>query len=129
VFVGFLTKLRGKKQEVPVQRTEPLTESDIQNWLITHIAAVAQISPEEVEIERPFAEFGMDSMQLFQLSGELQKFLGHEVSEIVAWDYPTIAKLSAHLSSGPEAAAGGEPLSEDELTSMELTPQTTEPRP
>jgi len=126
--VGFLTRLRRKKPEAASPRTAPLTESSIREWLIAHIAAVAGISQEEVEVERPFAEFGMDSMQLFQLSGELQSFLGHEVSEIVAWDYPTIAKLSAHLSAGPETGAGEEPLSEDELASMELSARTTEPQ-
>jgi phthiocerol/phenolphthiocerol synthesis type-I polyketide synthase D len=81
------------------QRTEPLTESEIQQWLVTRIAAIAEITPEEVDVDRPFAEFGMDSMQLFELSGELEKFVGYKVSEIVAWDFPTIAKMSRHLSA------------------------------
>jgi acyl carrier protein len=122
--VGFLTKLRGKKQEVLVQRAEPATESQIQEWLITHIAAVAKLTPEQIEVDRPFAEFGMDSMQMFQLSGELQKFLGYQISEIIAWDYPTIAKLSAHLASGAEAPADANLMSEDELANLQYTPQT-----
>lgn len=98
-FVGLLDKLRGKKTDSITKTTEPITEASVQEWLVTHIAAVAQIKPEDVDVDRPFAEFGMDSMQLFQLSGDLQKFLGQEVSEIVAWDYPTIAQLSRHLGS------------------------------
>ena len=113
--MGLLDKLRGKKTETITQTTEPITEASVQEWLVTHIAAVAQITPEEVDIDRPFAEFGMDSMQLFQLSGDLQKFLGHEVSEIVAWDYPTIAQLSQHLASTFGAPANVTLVTEDEL--------------
>ena len=122
--MGFLTKLRAKKQEVLVARAVPATETEIQEWLITHIAAVAKVSSEQVELDRPFAEFGMDSMQMFQLSGDLQKFLGYQVSEIIAWDYPTVAKLSGHLGSGAEAPAASKLMSADELANLQYTPQT-----
>lgn len=102
--MGLLDKLRGKKHEV-MAATEPVTEASLQEWLVTQIAVLAQIQPEDVDVDRPFAEFGMDSMQLFQLSGDLQKFLGREVSEIVAWDYPTIAQLSKHLTSDSAVSA------------------------
>src|SRR4051794_34089093 len=101
-----MKKLWGK-EETLVQRTEPLTETSIREWLVSRIAATARIQPEQVELDRPFAEFGMDSMQLFELSGDLQKFLGFKISEIIAWDYPTIEKLAQYLSS-PEC---GIPLS------------------
>ena len=117
--MGLLDKLRGKKTETISQTTEPITEASVQEWLITHIAAVAQINPQDVDLDRPFAEFGMDSMQLFQLSGDLQKFLGQEVSEIVAWDYPTIAQLSQHLGSTCGAPAAASLVTEDELAVTE----------
>jgi len=127
--VGIIKKLWGKHEELIPQRTEPLTEAGIREWLVTRIAATAQIPPEEVELDRPFAEFGMDSMQLFELSGELQKFLGHKVSEIIAWDYPTIEKLSQYLSS-PESQV---PVSVDlhraeELAGVNVSDAVTEPQ-
>jgi acyl carrier protein len=128
VFVGLLTKLWGKKEEVSSQPVELRSESSIQEWLVTRIAAIAQITPEEVDMDRPFAEFGMDSMQLFELSGDLQKFLGHDVSEIVAWDYPTIAKLSAYLSSPESLVPAPENAAPDELVDMTLNPRATEPQ-
>lgn len=112
--MGLLDKLRGKKHEV-MQSTEPVTETILQDWLVTQIAAVAQIQPEDVDVDRPFAEFGMDSMQLFQLSGDLQKFLGREVSEIVAWDYPTVALLSKHLTADSEVPVTTNVVEEEEL--------------
>jgi hypothetical protein len=71
----------------------------------------------------------MDSMQLFELSGDLQKFLGHEVSEIIAWDYPTIAKLSQFLSLPESRVSDSATLApEDDLASLALTPGATEPQ-
>lgn len=126
--MGLLTKLWGKKQEVP-QPSEPPSESSIQDWLVTRIAAIAQVGPQEIALDRPFAEFGMDSMQLFELSGDLQKFLGHEVSEIIAWDYPTIAKLSQFLSLPESRVSDSATLApEDDLASLALTPGATEPQ-
>ena len=80
-------------------RSKPVNELEIQQWLMTRIGALAQINPHDVDVNRPFAEFGMDSIQLFELSGDLEKFVGYKVSEIAAWDFPTIVKLSRHLSN------------------------------
>lgn len=127
--MGLLTKLWGKKREVSNQPSEPPSESCIQEWLVTRIAAIAQVEPQEIAMDRPFAEFGMDSMQLFELSGDLQKFLGHDVSEIVAWDYPTIAKLSHYLSLPESQVSDSADLApEDELANLALTPGATEPQ-
>jgi acyl carrier protein len=82
---------------------EARSEAEIQRWLLQHIAHAAKIDEGEVDINRSFAEFGLDSMQLFELAGDLEKFLGQKVPEVVAWDYPNIALLARHLVS-PEAA-------------------------
>ena len=126
--MGLLTKLWGKREEVSSQPVELRSESSIQEWLVARIAAIAQLTAQEVDMDRPFAEFGMDSMQLFELSGDLQKFLGHDVSEIVAWDYPTIAKLAQYLSSPESLVPAGENVVPDELAGITLDPQATEPQ-
>ena len=126
--MGLLTKLWGKKEEVSSQPVELRSESSIQEWLVARIAAIAQLTAQEVDMDRPFAEFGMDSMQLFELSGDLQKFLGHDVSEIVAWDYPTIAKLAQYLSSPESLVPAGENVVPGDLAGMTLDPQATEPQ-
>jgi acyl carrier protein len=92
-------KLGSRKQEEVSRHSGPLTESSIQQWLVERIAGIAEVKPEEVDVTRPLADFGLDSIQLFGLSSDLEKFLGQKVSEVVAWDFPTIALLSKHLSS------------------------------
>ena len=100
----FFNKLFGKSQKEVALHSEPLTETAIRQWLVNRIAEIAQVPQDQVDVDRPFAEFGLDSLQLFEISGDLEKFLGQKVSEIVAWDYPTVAKLSRYLSA-PESEA------------------------
>jgi acyl carrier protein len=92
-------KLGSRKQEEINRHSGPLTESSIQQWLVGRIAGLVEIKPEDVDVDRPLADFGLDSIQLFGLSSDLEKFLGQKVSEVVAWDFPTIALLSKHLNS------------------------------
>jgi len=99
-----LSLLGGKKREEVTVHSGPLTESDLQQWLVTRIARAAKIEPDQVDVNRSFAEFGLDSMQLFELSSDLEKFLGRKVAEVVAWDYPNIALLARYLSN-PEKEA------------------------
>lgn len=106
-------KLGSKKREEVTARSGPLTESDIQQWLVSRIAHVAKLDAAHVDVGRSFAEFGLDSMQLFELAGDLEKFMGQKIPEVVAWDYPTIALLARHLSC-PEA--------EVPITSMTMLP-------
>ncbi|HLW87302.1 MAG TPA: acyl carrier protein [Terriglobales bacterium] len=92
-------KLGNKKQQEVSLHSGPLTESSIQQWLVDRIAGLAKVKPEDVDVARPLADFGLDSIQLFGLSSDLEKFLGQKVSEVVAWDFPTIALLAKHLSN------------------------------
>lgn len=92
-------KLGSRKQEEVSRHSGPLTESSIQQWLVDRIAGISEIKPEDVDVNRPLADFGLDSIQLFGLSSDLEKFLGQKVSEVVAWDFPTVALLSKHLSA------------------------------
>jgi len=83
------------------------SEADVQQWLVTHIAQAAKIDETQVDVNRSFADFGLDSMQLFELAGDLEKFLGRKISEVVAWDYPNISLLARHLVSPEVGVAVG----------------------
>jgi polyketide synthase 13 len=71
-------------------------ESFIANWLVRN----AKISAADIERDRQFADFGLDSLLAVQLSGRLEKLLGRSLSPSLAWEFPTIAELAAHLAAG-----------------------------
>ena len=76
---------------------------EIQNWLISRLAELMRVSPEEVHVQEPFANFGLNSIDAVSLSGDLEDFLGRQLPATLLWDFPTIEVLSRHL--GAEAAS------------------------
>src|SRR5690606_38223963 len=75
-------------------------------WLRQAIGRAVGLPPERVPRERPFAALGLDSLQTVELSAGLARWLGREVSPVVAYEHPTVAALAAHLvgEGGPAPA-------------------------
>ncbi len=71
----------------------------IESWLVNKLAERLKTPPSQVDVDRTFAHFGLDSVTLIGLSGELEDFLSCSVSPKVLFVYPTIAELSAHLAT------------------------------
>lgn len=74
------------------------SEEQIKSWLISNISAVVEVDPQTIDIRKPLEYYGMDSMQAMHLSGDLEDWLGRQLSPTVVWDYPTIEQLARHLS-------------------------------
>ncbi len=77
---------------------QPPTEQQIQSWLIANISTVVEVDPQTIDIRKPLEYYGMDSMQAMHLSGDLEDWLGRQLSPTVVWDYPTIEVLARHLA-------------------------------
>ena len=79
----------------------------VESWLLNWLVQRAAIPKTEVHRDKPFAEYGLDSLTAVELSQELEDWLGVEVVPTVAWNYPTPATLSVYLAreaSGANAA-------------------------
>jgi acyl carrier protein len=68
-------------------------ESWMSQWLITR----AGVQPSDISLEKPFADYGLDSMTAVEMSGEIEDWSGIELTPIVAWNYPTISRLSGFI--------------------------------
>lgn len=79
------------------------TEEEIRAWLISNVSAVVEIDPQQIDVRMPLEHYGMDSVQAMHLSGDLQDWLGRELSPTVVWDYPTIEVLARHLAAERES--------------------------
>ncbi|MEH2323165.1 MAG: acyl carrier protein [Nostoc sp.] len=82
------------------QKTESLKVSttEIKEWLISYLADLLEIEPEQVNVETTFARYGLDSSVAVVLTGDLADWLGKELELRLVWDYPTIASLAQHLN-------------------------------
>ena len=75
------------------------SREEIQNWLISHLAELMRVSHEELHVQEPFTNFGLNSIDAVSLSGDLEDYLNRPLPATLLWDFPTIETLSRHLSA------------------------------
>jgi acyl-CoA synthetase (AMP-forming)/AMP-acid ligase II/acyl carrier protein len=70
----------------------------IETWLLEWLVARLGLEVADVSRDRPFAEFGVDSLTAVELSQELEDEFKVPLPPIVAWNYPTPAALARYLA-------------------------------
>ncbi|NJM96239.1 MAG: acyl carrier protein [Phormidesmis sp. RL_2_1] len=73
------------------------SSQEIQAWMVSYLADLLDMEPEEVETDVPFDSYGLDSSSAVGMTGELEEWLGAEVDPTFIYDYPTVKALAQHL--------------------------------
>jgi len=83
----------------------------IEIWLLEWLVARLGLDAADVSRDRPFAEFGVDSLTAVELSQELEDEFKVPLPPIVAWNYPTPVALARYLAeqSLQPSAPNGQP--------------------
>ena len=76
----------------------------IEAWLVDYLARLLDLAPDAISVLDSFQEFGLDSAAAVGLTGDLGRWLGRKLEPTMAYDYPTIGSLSAHLAADFETA-------------------------
>jgi len=83
----------------------PLSEGEIdrfaeqiETWITDWLVERAGVTPQTVERDKPFAEYGLDSLTAVELAEELEGQLQIRLNPTLTWNYPTLALLSRHLA-------------------------------
>ncbi|MGD9488078.1 MAG: beta-ketoacyl synthase N-terminal-like domain-containing protein [Calditrichaceae bacterium] len=74
----------------------------IEEWITARLAEALEISAPEIDPQKPFSSYGLDSAQAVGLVGDLEVWLNRSLSPTLIWDYPDIASLAAHLAGEGE---------------------------
>jgi len=85
---------RGPATPVEVDRAA----ERIEEWLLTWLVNRLSMDPADIGRDRPFAEFGVDSLTAVELSQELEDEFKVPLPAIVAWNYPTPAGLARYIA-------------------------------
>ncbi len=64
------------------------------DWLVVRLARHLRIPAAQVDVERPLATYGLDSLTTVTIIGELQKWLGRPLSPTIVYSAPTIGALA-----------------------------------
>ncbi len=102
----FNETLNGKERKIPVGRNgQPSNLStfsqaeSIQGWLIDKLAEVLEIEPNQIDVGQDFEEYGLESAEAINLSGDLEDYLGCRLPPTLLWDYQNIESLANYLAS------------------------------
>jgi phthiocerol/phenolphthiocerol synthesis type-I polyketide synthase C len=98
---------------------ESITAQDIQAWLISKIAELTGVEPQEIDIWEPFTTFGLVSKDAVMLSGELEDFLGYRLPPTLVYNYSSIGTLARHLAEQAGGADPGTPAGEEKAIGTE----------
>ena len=92
-------KLSGRNKP----RKTTYTPKEIQSWLISQVSERLEIEPEDIDIRGPFTDLGLSSREAVVISGDLEVWLGCQLSPTLLYEYPTIAAISKYLAQGPDS--------------------------
>jgi acyl carrier protein len=74
-----------------------LTPEDLQGRIVAYLAEQLDCDADEIDVDRPFESFGLDSAAAVEMTGVLEEWFGCDVDPTLPYDHPTIARLSRHL--------------------------------
>jgi acyl carrier protein len=77
----------------------------ILRWLILKFADLAECAAADVDINRPFAEYDLDSSVAVSVGGELGKLLDQELPVTLFWEFPNMRLLATALAEGARQSA------------------------
>ena len=75
------------------------TVVEIQEWLVNYLAEFLEVETEEIDINRSFDEYALNSSTVIYLTGELEEWLGSELEPTLLYEYSTIHEVTLYLSS------------------------------
>ena len=81
-------------------------EAEIQEWLVSYLAQLLEIEPEEIDVTIPFDRYGLESAAAAGLTGDLEDWLGCELDPTLLYDYPTIAAIAEYLANVAQEGTG-----------------------
>lgn len=103
---------------------KPRSAQEIQAWLLTHLAARLKMPIGNIDVQTPFVDLAMSSLDAVELAAELERWLGRQLSPTAIYNHPSIAALAQWLArpeSGnlPSASPSDEPAAADTEAMLE----------
>ncbi|MEO0934850.1 MAG: acyl carrier protein, partial [Cyanobacteria bacterium J06641_2] len=74
--------------------------SSIQTWLVNWLSQKLKLPQDSIDINKSFADYGIDSVIAVELAQDLQEWLNYPraIEPTIAWNFPTIESLSNYLA-------------------------------
>ncbi|WP_315823385.1 type I polyketide synthase [Paraflavitalea speifideaquila] len=83
---------------VPVAPTATLLKEQVQEWLTALFARELNMETSELKADKPFPDYGIDSILITQLIQPVKKALDADIDPSLLFEYQTIASFAAWLA-------------------------------
>ena len=80
--------------------------TEFRQMLATVLARELRIDPQRIDGDRPFTQYGLDSVAILTIACDLEEVLPFELDSAVLWDCPTVNLLAARLEALLRQQAG-----------------------
>ena len=94
---GEWRKAKAVPEEEPRSGMPPSPE-EIRTWLTKQLATASRARG-RFDVSVAFAQLGLDSLGVVEITSALEEWLGRDLSPTLLYDYPNIDALSVHLAS------------------------------
>jgi len=84
------------------------SENLLREWMLHRIAKELDVLPTEVDPNKKFEEFGIGSMSLVGIAGELAETIDRDLSVDLFFIYDNVNELAEHLGTSAQVAPGQE---------------------
>ncbi|MEO1351549.1 MAG: AMP-binding protein [Cyanobacteria bacterium J06635_15] len=78
------------------------TSDDIQKWLVAYLAELLEVTVDDIDVHAAFDRYGLDSVMVFGMTGDLETWLGQKLEPTLPCTYPTIAALAQYCGNARE---------------------------
>jgi acyl carrier protein len=82
----------------PEPAGKPRTASEVEDWLVTHLAGRLKCPPADIDVTAPSDRLGLDSATIVGVTLDLEDWLDVTVDPAIFYDYPTIQRLADELA-------------------------------
>lgn len=101
--------------DVPMLRVDALTTPKaIEQWMVNWLSASLKVPVQSLDVRKPFADHGLDSLTTVELAEALEQTLKVSLSPTLAYEYPTIEALSIYLATTKDQRHPSDPASQDD---------------
>lgn len=80
--------------KIPQKPLNETTAQELEQWIRHWLAAKAKLDVEEIPLTDAIDGLGLDSIDLVQLTAELENWLGHPIDNMLVWEQPHIQALA-----------------------------------
>ncbi|BAZ48525.1 hypothetical protein NIES4103_11330 [Nostoc sp. NIES-4103] len=78
------------------------TQEQISKWIKIYLADILEVEAEKVDENYEFERFGLNSSAAVSLVGDLEEWLGFELSPSLFFEFNTIAQVSTYLAEAAQ---------------------------